>query len=89
MVSLTVHWLLLVGFKRPEPIPTPSDEAAVADLTSADAGFSLAVPITLEQALPAEPRDPNVADRRRAALINHLDLISDSIHARASWAKPP
>ncbi|MGE4528482.1 MAG: TonB C-terminal domain-containing protein [Rhodospirillaceae bacterium] len=79
-VSLTCHYVLLFGLPSPAPVDGGA-EPVIVDLTHADVGLSLAAPITLEQAAPAEPAQPDAADRRRTALVQYLDTLSETVHA--------
>jgi len=79
-VSLACHYALLFGLPTPKPAEGTA-EPVVVDLTHADVDLALAAPITLEQAAPAEPAQPDAADRRRTALGHYLDALSEAVHA--------
>lgn len=80
-VSLACHYALFAGWPAPRHA-TGADLPMVVELTGAEAGLSLAAPISLETAEPAQPTTDNPADRRRAALAEYLDALTEAVHAR-------
>jgi TonB family protein len=80
-VSLACHYGLFAGWPAPRHA-TGADLPMVVELTGAEAGLSLAAPISLETAEPAAPAADNPADRRRAALAEYLDALTEAVHAR-------
>ncbi|MBN2752765.1 MAG: energy transducer TonB [Rhodospirillaceae bacterium] len=77
--SLAVHYFFAFGLPAASA-PTSDAQPMVIELSHADVDVSLAAPITLEQAAPVEPQQPNAADRRRTALIQYLDQMSETVH---------
>lgn len=81
-VSAALHWAALALPAAPPPPPDAADPPLLVSLTGAEAGLSLAAPLSLEQAEPARPDADSPADRRRAALAAYLDALAEAIHAR-------
>lgn len=79
--SLACHYALFAGWPAPDR-PAGDDAPMVVELTGAEAGLSLAAPISLEQVAPTEPVADSAADRRRAALAEYLDALAEAVHAR-------
>lgn len=81
-VSLGLHALLLGGIVRPAAHDTGTD-VTIVDIALPESGLSLAPPITLEEAAPAaDPAQPDVADRKRAAMQDFVEAVLRAIHAR-------
>ena len=80
-ISLACHYALFAVWSTPARRPDPGTPMVVA-LTGAEAGLSLAAPISLERATPAEPAADTSADRRRAALADYVDALAEAVHAR-------
>ena len=89
VLSLAVHWLVLIGWKTEAPRtagPEP-DDIVVIDTSGMEIGISLATSITLEQTVPPAAStektsaDAAAAERRREAMTRYLDQVSESIHA--------
>lgn len=80
-VSLACHYALFAGWPAP-PHRNGADTPMVVALTGAEAGLSLAAPISLEQGVPPEPAADGAADRRRADLADYLDALAEAVHAR-------
>lgn len=77
--SLALHWAALAPWGAEEAPPGAADAPPAVRLTGAEAGLSLAAPLTLE---PAAPQPNAAADTRRAALAAYLDALAEAVHAR-------
>ncbi|MCW2309612.1 TonB C-terminal domain-containing protein [Rhodobium gokarnense] len=80
-ISLAAHWLILGGFPATET-EMAGDDMIVVDFSAPDVAMSLAAPITLEEQAPARESSAARADRRRRALNDYLEDVSDAVHAR-------
>lgn len=81
-LSLAFHYLLLAGFAPPPKVEVAGDDLIVVDFAAPNVALSLAAPITLEEAAPAEESSAQAsADRRRQALALYLDAVSEAVHA--------
>lgn len=85
-ISLALHWAALSTWQvNASPVVADEEITFNIDLSGPDIGVSLAAPITLEQAASAPAQNDEAAaaaDRRRTAMLQYLDQVTDAIHAR-------
>lgn len=80
LISLAFHLSVLHDWKAGEKDIFFSDEMLYIDISCADADVSLQAPVTLEQAVTEPDRGQEGANRRRSALKQYLEQVSNAVH---------